>query len=423
MNAGDASQAWSYETLRADLQRGDDGRFTAPYGDYRLSSRFQPVVSLTHARVIGHEGLVRPSDAQRQPVPLHALMAQAQDRATEMLTLDRLSRLLHMANVGDGRDGWLFLNMHPRIFSVDRKLEASGFTRFACQEFGIERGHIVIEVLENALRDEAEFAETIRGIHEHGYLVALDDFGAGHSNFDRVWKLAPEIVKLDRVFAAGVEHDARIRRLLPRVVALLHEAGVFVVLEGIETHTQALIALDSNVDFAQGEYLASPQPLPLPIHSLVPSAADLWRNYESEIVEQQHIRDARLAPYCDALVQAVERLNAGVPFSRACSNFFALPYAELCFLLDSNGRQIGTNLWHPAYTPDAQGARFKPVSNIGGARWSRRPYFRLAVENIDKPQATAPYLSVASGHVCITVSLAFRQGNEMQVLCGDIAWE
>lgn len=423
MNTGEDSQAWSYPTLRATLQRSDDGIYSAQYGSYRLGSHFQPIVSLTHARVIGHEGLIRPVDADLKPMAPPVLLAQTHDSADELLKLDRLSRLLHMANISEAQEGWLFLNMHPRIFATERNLDTSGFTRYACREFGIDRGHIVIEILENALRDEVEFAETIRNIRSHGYLVALDDFGAGHSNFDRVWKLAPEIVKLDRVFAVGVEHDARIRRLLPRIVALLHEAGVFVVLEGIETRTQALVALDSNVDFAQGEYFANPQPTPLKIHSLVHSAAELWRNYDSEIVEQQRLLDARLAPYRNALAQVTQRLAAGLPFARACSPFLSLPYAELCFLLDSNGRQIGTNIWHPAYTPDIQGARFRPVSNIGGARWSRRPYFRQAMENVGKPQSTQPYLSVASGHVCITVSLAFQQGKELQVLCGDIAWE
>lgn len=423
VSADNASQAWSYETLRSSLQRNEDGSYWAPYGRYRLGSHFQPVVSLTHARVIGHEGLIRPLDADNNPVAPHLLMAEADDNAEKLLVLDRLSRLLHMANAGDAKKGWLFLNLHPRIFDTERKGDPRGFSRYACSEFGIDRGHIVIEILENAIRDEAQFAETMRNIREHGYLVALDDFGAGHSNFDRVWTLAPEIVKLDRVFAVGVERDARIRRLLPRIVALLHEAGVFVLLEGIETRAQALAALDSNVDFAQGEYFASPQRTPLKVHSLVQAAAELWRNYDSDIVEQQHMLDARLAPYCQALAQVTERIAAGLPFARACAPFLALPYSELCFLLDSHGRQIGTNVWHPGYTPDVQGARFRPVSNIGGARWSRRPYFRQAVENVGKPQSTQPYLSVASGHVCITVSLAFRHGDELQVLCGDIAWQ
>lgn len=31
-----------------------------------------------------------------------------------------------------------------------------------------------------------------------GCLIAIDDFGAGHSNFERIWALSPHLVKLDR---------------------------------------------------------------------------------------------------------------------------------------------------------------------------------------------------------------------------------
>lgn len=416
-------KSWSYETLRSCMQAGDDGTFHATYRDYRLSSRFEPVISLTHARVIGHEGLMRPVDSRLHPVAPHQLLLQAEAKPEELLKLDRLSRLLHMANAGEAKQGWLFLNMHPRVFATQRNEDQRGFSAKACNEFGIDHGHVVIEVLEHSLRDESEFADAVLHMREHGYLVALDDFGAGHSNFDRVWKVSPEIVKLDRVFALGAESDSRIRRLLPRIVALLHEAGVFVVLEGIENRTQAMIALDANIDFAQGYYFGRPQPAPLKIHSVVNAAAELWQNYDSEIVEQQHQTEIRLRPYRTAIMQAAERIAAGVSLADACAAFLALPNAEFCYLLDGTGRQVGGSVWHPDYPTGPLGARFFPISNIGGARWARRPYFRSAIDNIGKVQATIPYLSGSSAHVCITVSFAFRLGDDIRVVCGDIVWE
>jgi EAL domain-containing protein (putative c-di-GMP-specific phosphodiesterase class I) len=423
VNSPSLQNSWLYETLRSSLYQDADGTFHATYRDYRLSSHFQPIVSLTHARVIGHEGLIRPVDASSQRVSPLKLLRQTEDNVDELLKLDRLCRLLHMANAGEGKQGWLFLNMHPRVFAIDQQGDLRTFSTKACSEFGFNREHIVIELLEHSLQDEAEFTYAVQNIHEQGYLVALDDFGAGHSNFDRVWKISPEIVKLDRIFAMGVENDPRIRRLLPRIVALLHEAGVFVLLEGIETRKQAMIALDANIDFAQGDYFGEPQAAPLKIHSLVDAAAELWQKYDSQIVEQQSIIEIRLKPYKTAMLQAVEKIAASVPVVRACSAFLSMPYVEMCYLLDGNGRQIGSQIWHPAYSIDQLGKRFQAISNIGGARWSRRPYFRSAIENFGSVQATQPYLSISSGHVCITVSLAFHIGNERRVICGDIVWE
>jgi EAL domain-containing protein (putative c-di-GMP-specific phosphodiesterase class I) len=423
MTAAMESSSASFKTLRGCLQQQDDGSFRANYREYRIGSHFQPVVSLTHGRVIGHEALMRAVDAGLQPIAPNQLLHHVEDDAGELMRLDRLARMLHIANGASTGSGWLFLNMHPRIFTNAHSNAQHGFLSIACDEFGINPGHIVIEILEHSMRDEVQFADAIRHIHEDGYLVALDDFGAGSSNFDRVWDLAPEIVKLDRSFALRSEHDPLVRRLLPRIVALLHETGAYVVLEGVENRTQAMIALDANVDFGQGYYFAMPQAAPLEIHSTIDRATRLWQNYDSEIAEQERRMNERLVPYRKAVADAAAKVAAGLSLADACAPFFSLQGAEFCYLLDDEGRQLGNNVWRPGYVIDRLGERFKPVVNIPGARWSRRGYFRSAMDNISSVQNTQPYLSSASANVCITISLAFRLQGKVCVLCGDVVWD
>lgn len=54
---------------------------------------------------------------------------------------------------------------------------------------------IVVEVLENATHGDAELCDAVKTLRQQGFFVALDDFGAEHSNIDRVWSLKPDIVK------------------------------------------------------------------------------------------------------------------------------------------------------------------------------------------------------------------------------------
>ena len=59
----------NHDSLRSKLQEDDNGRLFANYGGYTCTSAFQPIVSLTHARVVGHEGLLRAQNAAGRILP------------------------------------------------------------------------------------------------------------------------------------------------------------------------------------------------------------------------------------------------------------------------------------------------------------------------------------------------------------------
>ena len=404
-----------------DLLTHADGRTWGQFGNYRLTSHFQPIVSLSHCRVIGHEGLMRATDQAGANVsPLDVLAQAAQ--GPSLHELDRLCSLLHVCNARyeTEESGWLFLNMHPDVFVHARDDDLDRFTKLLQDERGMPTHRVVIEVLEQWISNTAEgFSQAVARFRERGFLIALDDFGAGHSNFDRVWQLKPEIVKLDRCFAEQSETDPQVRRLLPRIVTLLHEAGALVLLEGIETETQAMIALESDIDFAQGFYFARPSPSLIPPPQTLPLVLSLWDNYEARAEQEYAENRNMIAPYENAIGYASVMLSAGKSIEEACAGFLELPRAEFCFLLDHEARQIGLNLLAPRL--QNQAPRFLPMIKVEEARWSRRPYFRRANEHFGRICRTRPYLSVATARLCITISVKFLIGDENYVLCGDIS--
>jgi len=398
----------------------DAGRAWGRYGDYRITSHFQPILSLAHCRVVGHEGLLRAYRDDGGAIPPPVLLEEA-ERKGDLVHVDRLAQLLHAVNRGPGEPGrWLFLNMHPEAFIQARADAAGPFMASMLAREGLAPRQVVIEVLEQSIRDQMRFADTVLYLREQGFLIALDDFGAGHSNFDRVWEIKPEIVKLDRNFALRMESDPTVRRLMPGIVSLLHEAGSLVLLEGIETAEQARIALDSDIDFVQGYHFARPAPATDGDSTALQPVVDLWDDFSSrEHAGLQEHRE-RIAPYQNAIGYASVLLSAGRTLEDACQGFLELPRAEMCYLLDREGRQVGANV----IAPHASGRgdpRFAPIAGAPQARWSRRPYFRRAVGQFGKVQVTRPYLSSASAHMCRTLSISFHHNDALFVLCGDIS--
>ncbi len=394
-------------------------RVAAHHHDLTLTSVFQPIFSLSHMRAVGYEALLRAHDALDRPVSPLDVFGEAA-RHGEATQVDRLAQALHLENFarfGAERE-WLFLNVHPGVLT-DPFQAAALFANL--RRLAIAPRRIVLEVLEQRAEDIERLADAVREFREHGFLIALDDFGAGHSNIERIWQLNPDIVKLDRIMLSHAQHRAGLTAILHGLVTLLHEAGKLVLIEGIETEHEAQIALACDADFVQGHFFGRPAPgLP---DSAAASACigELTERYRQQ-TEAAERRDAqRLAPYQRAFERAAERLAAGEPLDEVCWNFLALDHAARCFLLDERGRQAGRNVVLRADRASHE-TRFLPLADAQGANWLRRPYFRAAIAEPGRVQATRPYLSINEALPCVTLSIAVRVNDALCVLCGDIDW-
>jgi hypothetical protein len=115
-------------------------------------------------------------------------------------------------------------------------------------------------------------------------------------------------------------------------------------------------------------------------------------------------------------------MESGHPLDAACASFLALPDAELCYLLDENGEQIGRNLFGAGRVAAAAANQFAPLSDPRGARWARRPYFRRAVAAPGQLQLTRPYPTMQSHRICTTLSVCFQSGGAKVIVCGDMLW-
>jgi EAL domain-containing protein (putative c-di-GMP-specific phosphodiesterase class I) len=406
------------QSIRSRLQsRGN--QTVGEFAGLTIRSHFQPIFSVAHSRAVGFEALMRPSDANSNPVaPLDAFRMQRD--LTHTLTLDRLASAVHVHNFLQlMADGWLFLNMNSEVFlesAHDRNflgelLDATGFARH----------RVVIEILEQGVLNELRMGQAVHIFRKQGFLIALDDFGAGHSNFDRVWNLRPDIVKLDRSMITQAGSNLRLRRMMPVMVSLLHEAGSLVLMEGIETEGEALMAMDADADFVQGYYFGSPaESLPdqYKSHTLFER---LWVAFREVTLPEVSYHRREIGPYLNAIGHAASLIESGLPLAHAASGFLELPGAERCYLLDSAGRQIGENVVNPRQVAVSD-QRYSPLASAEGANWSRRYYFRRALEHPGKVQVTRPYLSIAGANQCVTLSIGSLSNGEMRVLCGDVSW-
>ncbi|MGU7772536.1 EAL domain-containing protein [Burkholderia sp. MR1-5-21] len=384
-----------------------------------LRSVFQPVLSITHKRVVGYEALLRVIDANGQAISPGALFDRTRGEE-EALLLDRLARCLHTANfVAQGiGDGWLFLNVTPRV--LDSGLVQREFVESLCHHFALPPNRIVLEVVEQPSRDEAELARTIDMIQHRDFLIAIDDFGTGFSNFDRVWRAKPDIVKLDRSLVERATWAADDRRIIHHLVSMLHQAGAMVLAEGVESDDALQALMEADIDFVQGFQFGQPDPSIARASASVPAMLDAaWARFIA-----RHPAPANGAqPGFDAIERLV--LTGAAAFAAsgnlqdAAQRVLVVPSARRVFVTDEIGEQFLPSIGAPTHNNNAVPTRLAPLFPETHSNWSRRPYFQRAIAAPGRVALMGPHFSLTEGRDCYTAAVATRANDRLVVFCVD----
>ena len=89
---------------------------------------------------------------------------------------------------------------------------------------------------------------------EMGVKLALDDFGKGESNLDRLVSYPVQIVKLDRSLCLRVADSRKARTVIKSTQQICEDLGITLIAEGIETQTHHETLLELGVGIHQGFY-------------------------------------------------------------------------------------------------------------------------------------------------------------------------
>jgi diguanylate cyclase (GGDEF)-like protein len=410
----DASELLRIETLVDPGHAAGDAR--PRWEDYYLTSHFQPLYSLSHQKQVGFEALLRGEQSDGSLVAPGVLFAPRP--LSDEGALDRASHAVHLANAQRLIPGeaWIFLNILPATFVAQGYADQlAGIVRTA----GLEPDKIVLEILESHGGSVDEMSRAAARYREHGFLIAVDDFGAGQSNLDRLFRIRPDFVKLDgeliRATIPGTQQS-----ILPKLVSLLHQAGMLVVVEGVETTEELILAVESNVDFAQGYLLGRPAAQIAPpdsVNHLIDRSFDVIAQGRAHL---HALFESEVEPYRFALRDAADALLSGVGMDDAFAGLAQQKLCISCFILDDRGRQIGPEVTGVAGAN--VGDSLEPVADPRHARWDHRPYFRNAVLLPGVPVASSPYLSLASGRPCIAVTVAIQSPEMRSVVGTELDW-
>ena len=233
---------------------------------------YQPVVAVGSGRVIGAEALARGhvigmEALARWPHLDRGEIQPAQfipvaERTGRIVALDRWAIATAARQAAawaeEGWHGWIAVNLSARSLH-DADLPA--YIRRCFETHQLPPGRIILEITEStAMRDTEMTARILAELREAGALIAIDDFGVGHSSLAYLKHFPVDILKLDHKFVNDIGNTQKQEALIETVIALAHKIGAQVVAEGVEVQSQLTWLKTAGCDYAQGYLVGRPQP-------------------------------------------------------------------------------------------------------------------------------------------------------------------
>ncbi|MFN0153414.1 MAG: EAL domain-containing protein [Gaiella sp.] len=222
---------------------------------------FQPKFDLQSGRIAGVEALARWNrDGTEIPPSMFVPLAEETGLIVPIgyWVLERACRRLAAwkATLGPMAPSTIAVNVSAR------QLVEPDFVKRVCrilERTGTAPDRLELEVTESVAFDAGGTGvETLRALRALGVTLAIDDFGTGYSSLSQLHSLPIDVVKIDRLFLAGLGSSRRDSAIVGAVITLAQSLGLRVVAEGVETAEQLSELVHLGCDLAQGFLLAAP---------------------------------------------------------------------------------------------------------------------------------------------------------------------
>jgi diguanylate cyclase (GGDEF)-like protein len=238
------------EVLQRDLKMAIDGGQIVPF--------YQPLIDLTHDRVIGFEVLARWQHPVRGLLPPELFIPIAEDsRLIGSLSMRLLQSALKDAANWDPSLR-LSINVAPDQFR-DRMLAERILGALSAARFSPTR--LEVELTETALVTDFEAArEILLKLKAAGVRIAIDDFGKGYSSLSYLRELPFDVVKIDQSFVITRASNPESAKIVSAVIGLSEALGLETLAEGIETQADADWLRQQGCDAGQGFLYSQPMP-------------------------------------------------------------------------------------------------------------------------------------------------------------------
>lgn len=129
------------------------------------------------------------------------------------------------------------------------------------EKYGLDPSMLRLEITDTSyLQDFEQLVAVVKTLRARGYFIEMDGFCSSPSSLNALLHLPMDLLKLDLQVLALRENCGRFGVVLSSVVSMAHRLNLPVLVEGVETTTQADCLQVAGCRLAQGYLFAKPMP-------------------------------------------------------------------------------------------------------------------------------------------------------------------
>jgi PAS domain S-box-containing protein len=242
------------EQLQAELNMKTLQMVKKALDDYKIISYFQPIINNKTREVEKYESLVRLINENSEVISPYVFLDIAKkgkyySDITKIVLKNSFDVLLKTK-----KD----ITINISAIDIEKDTTRKIFFEFL-EQHKTDAKRVVIELLEDEnVKNFAVIKTFINDVKKYGVKIAIDDFGAGYSNFERLLDYQPDILKIDGCLIKNIENDNFSLSVVKTIVSFAKEQHIQTVAEFVENENIFNILCKLGIDYSQGYYFGAP---------------------------------------------------------------------------------------------------------------------------------------------------------------------
>ncbi|RXH55602.1 EAL domain-containing protein [Granulicella sibirica] len=216
---------------------------------------FQPIVDVNAEEVFAYEALVRGPEGQSAGSVLGQVTAENRYAFDQGCRVQAITLAAKLGLVDTGAR--LSINFMPgAVYSASACIQ---LTLKTARQVNFPAERLIFEFVESEeVVDPSHLLGIIEEYRRRGFLVALDDFGAGFSGLNLLADLPTDVIKLDMALTRNIARRPAAHAIVRSMVDLAKTLGSYLVAEGVETLEEYEALRDCGIHLMQGYLFAKP---------------------------------------------------------------------------------------------------------------------------------------------------------------------